>query len=116
MHTNRHSPQSEGGAFVGLDWDLGRNPAKQALRACLAEFLLRRQPPMRVIVVKRGSHDFGWLVVVDRCIRTATLRSWKAGAFVRLDLGFRACLAGFLLRRQPSMRATSVVGGSNDFG
>ena len=28
----------------------------------------------------------------------------------------RACLAGFLLRRQPSMRATSVVGGSNDFG
>src|SRR5689334_22017177 len=37
MHTNRHSPQSEGGAFVGLDWDLGRNPAKQALklRACL---------------------------------------------------------------------------------
>src|SRR5690348_4787115 len=44
---------------------------------------------MRVIVVKRGSHDFGWLVVVDRCIRTATLRSWKAGAFVRLDLGFR---------------------------
>src|SRR5690348_9548161 len=32
MHTNRHSPQSEGGAFVGLDWDLGRNPAKQALR------------------------------------------------------------------------------------
>ena len=31
MHTNRHSPQSEGGAFVGLDWDLGRNPAKQAL-------------------------------------------------------------------------------------
>src|SRR5689334_19568903 len=33
MHTNRHSPQSEGGAFVGLDWDLGRNPAKQALIA-----------------------------------------------------------------------------------
>jgi len=33
MHTNRHSPQSEGGAFVGLDWDLGRNPAKQALKA-----------------------------------------------------------------------------------
>ena|SRR5690242_8893804 len=32
MHTNRHSPQSEGGAFVGLDWDLGRNPAKQALK------------------------------------------------------------------------------------
>src|SRR5690348_16791539 len=61
----------------------------RTLRACLAEFLLRRQPPMRVIVVKRGSHDFGWLVVVDRCIRTATLRSWKAGAFVRLDLGFR---------------------------
>src|SRR5690242_16232287 len=35
MHTNRHSPQSEGGAFVGLDWDLGRNPAKQALRSCI---------------------------------------------------------------------------------
>src|SRR5690242_9891942 len=40
MHTNRHSPQSEGGAFVGLDWDLGRNPAKQALR--LIERLLQQ--------------------------------------------------------------------------
>src|SRR5690349_6687316 len=35
MHTNRHSPQSEGGAFVGLDWDLGRNPAKQALNVVI---------------------------------------------------------------------------------
>src|SRR5689334_22433522 len=39
MHTNRHSPQSEGGAFVGLDWDLGRNPAKQALKRGEAQFV-----------------------------------------------------------------------------
>src|SRR3954453_12481115 len=57
--------------------------------ACLAEFLLRRRPPMRVTAVKRGSHDFSCLVVVDLCIRATTLRSSKAGAFVRLDQGFR---------------------------
>jgi hypothetical protein len=40
MHTNRHSPQSEGGAFVRLDWDLSPNPAKQALKdECVAEML-----------------------------------------------------------------------------
>src|SRR5690242_3524412 len=40
MHTNRHSPQSEGGAFVGLDRDLGRNPAKQALRKTQVRLLI----------------------------------------------------------------------------
>ena len=29
------------------------------LRACFAEFLLRRQPPMRVTAVKHGAYDFG---------------------------------------------------------
>jgi hypothetical protein len=29
------------------------------LRACLAKFLLPRQPPVRVAAVKPGSHDFG---------------------------------------------------------
>jgi hypothetical protein len=42
MHTNRHSPQSEGGAFVGLDWDLGRNPAKQALSSTFRPSFLSR--------------------------------------------------------------------------
>jgi hypothetical protein len=56
-----------------------------SLRACLAEFLLRRQPLMGVPAVKRDSYDFGCLAVVERCMRTANLRSWKAGAFARLD-------------------------------
>jgi transposase len=29
------------------------------LRACLAEFLLRRRPPMKITAFKRASHDFG---------------------------------------------------------
>jgi hypothetical protein len=32
---------------------------KRELRACLAKFLLPRQPPVRVAAVKPGSHDFG---------------------------------------------------------
>ena len=31
----------------------------RSLRACLAEFLLRRQPSMRVTTVKHDSYDFG---------------------------------------------------------
>jgi hypothetical protein len=33
--------------------------AAAGLRACLAKFLLPRQPPVRVAAVKPGSHDFG---------------------------------------------------------
>src|SRR5689334_13134976 len=43
---------------------------------------------------------------------------WKIATALNVPFSafIGACLAGFLLRRQPSMRATSVVGGSNDFG
>jgi hypothetical protein len=43
--------------------ELHSHPAQmahpQSLRACLAKFLLPRQPPVRVAAVKPGSHDFG---------------------------------------------------------
>src|SRR6185369_4300176 len=55
MHTNRHSPQFEGGAFVGLDWDLGRNPAKQALMKPNASLFKGR---WKIVWMERWDQDF----------------------------------------------------------
>jgi hypothetical protein len=39
------------------DWT-SKVPQVECLRACFAEFLLRRRPPMKITAFKRASHDF----------------------------------------------------------